>query len=51
MGKKVNIAKIDATVNSKMAQKYQIRGYPTMLLFESDNKEKPIPYEGQRSAE
>lgn len=51
MGKKVNIAKIDATVHSKMAQKYQIRGFPTMLLFESDNKDKPIPYEGQRTAE
>ncbi len=38
MGRKVNIAKIDATKNSAMAQKYQIRGYPTMLLFEVDGK-------------
>ena len=51
MGKKVNIARIDATVYSKMAQKYQIKGFPTMLLFESDNKEKPMTYEGQRTAE
>lgn len=51
MGKKVNIARIDASVNSKMAQKYQIKGFPTMLLFESENKDKNIPYEGQRTAE
>jgi thioredoxin-related protein len=38
MGKKVNIARIDATVNQKMAQKYQIRGFPTMLMFEVDGK-------------
>lgn len=38
MGKKINIGRIDATVNSKMAQKYQIKGFPTMILFESDNK-------------
>jgi len=50
MGKKVNIARIDASVNSKMPQKYQIKGFPTMLLFETENKEKPIPYEGQRTA-
>ena len=40
MGKKVNIARIDATKHSKMAQKYQIKGYPTMLLFEADDKKK-----------
>lgn len=38
MGKKVNIARIDATKNLAMAQRYQIRGYPTMLLFEVDSK-------------
>jgi thioredoxin-like negative regulator of GroEL len=38
MGKKVNVARIDASVNSKMAQKYQIKGYPTMMLFEAGEK-------------
>lgn len=38
MGKKINIAKIDATKNSVMAQKYQIKGFPTMLFFETDDK-------------
>lgn len=35
MSKKVNIARIDASVNSKMAQKYQIKGFPTMFLFDT----------------
>ena len=51
MGKKVNIAKIDATKNQNIAQKYQIKGFPTMLLFESEDKQSPITYEGQRTAE
>jgi thioredoxin-related protein len=38
MGKKVNIARVDATVHSKMAQKYQVKGFPTMFLFESEDK-------------
>jgi hypothetical protein len=33
MGKKVNIAKIDATVHRKFAQQYQVKGFPTMFLF------------------
>lgn len=33
MGKKVNIGKIDATINNKYAQKYQVKGFPTMFLF------------------
>jgi len=50
MGKKVNIGRIDASAHSKMAQKYQVKGFPTMILFESENKQNPIPYEGQRTA-
>jgi thioredoxin-like negative regulator of GroEL len=38
MGKKVYIAKIDATVHRKYAGQYKIKGFPTMLLFETDNK-------------
>jgi protein disulfide-isomerase A6 len=33
IGKRVRIAKIDATVNRKMAQKYGIKGFPTLLFF------------------
>ena len=53
MGKKVNIAKVDATVNRKYAQQYQVKGFPTMFLFEADsnNKDNPLLYEGQRTAD
>jgi thioredoxin-like negative regulator of GroEL len=38
IGKRVKIAKMDATVNMKMAQKYKIKGFPTILLFGTENK-------------
>lgn len=31
--------------------KYQVKGFPTVLLFDTENKEKPIPYNGERTAE
>ena len=34
----VKIAKLDATVNSKMAQKYGVNGYPTIKFFPSGRK-------------
>jgi protein-disulfide isomerase-like protein with CxxC motif len=46
----VKIAKIDATQNRGMAQKYQIKGFPTLLLFVGDKKA-PIPYSSERTAE
>lgn len=46
MGSKVNIAKIDATQNRQMSQKYQIKGFPTLILFDNKDKAKPIPYNG-----
>ena len=51
MAGKVNIAKIDATVNKQMSQKFQIRGFPTLLFFTIDDKSTPVPYEGERTAE
>ena len=50
MGSKVNIAKIDATKNGQMAQKYQIKGFPTLIFFDNKDKSKPIPYNGERTA-
>lgn len=38
MKDKVRIAKIDATVNQQTAQKYGIKGFPTMLLFPLGSK-------------
>ena len=46
----VKLAKIDATENKKMAQRYQIQGYPTIKIFapgKGDNKA-VSEYEGPR---
>lgn len=51
MGKRVKIAKIDATVNRQMAQKFQIKGFPTLLFFGADDKSTPVPYQSERTAE
>jgi thioredoxin-related protein len=44
MGSKVKVAKIDATKHNKFAQKYQVKGFPTLLFFGKNNKNTPIPY-------
>ena len=31
--------------------KYQIKGFPTVLLFDTKSKDKPIPYNGDRTAD
>jgi thiol-disulfide isomerase/thioredoxin len=41
----VKIAKIDATVNRQMAQKFKIKGFPTILFFGTDDKSTPVAYE------
>jgi len=42
------IAKIDATANDIDAS-LGVRGFPTLKLFTSSNKQQPIEYEGDRS--
>ena len=51
MGSRVNIAKVDATKHKKMAQKYQVKGFPTLLFFGQKDKKTPIPYDSQRTAD
>ena len=48
----VKLAKIDATENKKMAQRYQIQGYPTIKIFApGKGKDKKMEeYEGPRDA-
>ena len=44
---KVKLVVVDATAEQQLAQKYGVRGYPTILIF-GDNKRKPQPHEGGR---
>jgi len=46
----VRITKIDATAND-VSPKLGIKGFPTIKLFPSNNKQDPIDYEGDRTVE
>ncbi|CAG8949639.1 hypothetical protein HYFRA_00007873 [Hymenoscyphus fraxineus] len=45
---KVTIAKVDATANDVPEE---IQGFPTIMLFKSGDKKKPVTYSGSRSIE
>lgn len=47
---KVKLGALDATVNQNMAQRYGIRGYPTIKYFGPGAKGQPEDYDGGRSA-
>jgi protein disulfide-isomerase A1 len=42
------LAKVDATVDGKVASKYGVQGYPTIFFFHKGEK---IDYKGQRTKE
>ena len=44
----IPLVKVDATINTKLAQKYEIQGYPTLKFFILGE---PIDYQGGRNSE
>ena len=50
----VKVAKIDATENQQLAQRFGVNGYPTIKVFnygvDQKKDSKAIPYNGERTA-
>ena len=42
------MAKVDATVNQKLASRYQIQGYPTIKIFSAGKDKKVEDYQSPR---
>jgi thioredoxin-like negative regulator of GroEL len=42
----INVGKVDCTVHKDLASKYEIRGFPTIILFKANGEQ--VKYSGAR---
>uniref|UniRef100_A0A914LUP9 Protein disulfide-isomerase n=1 Tax=Meloidogyne incognita TaxID=6306 RepID=A0A914LUP9_MELIC len=49
LGDSVPLAKVDATVEKILAERFEINGYPTLKFWQKDHE--PIDYDGDRDAQ
>ena len=45
------LAKVDATVNKEVSNRFHVQGYPTMILFKDGKKHMDYPMDGSRKGD
>ena len=44
------MAEVNADEDRELAQRFEIKGYPTLKFFPAENPQEPILYKGERPA-